>query len=111
MNYNNCNKKQRHNHEYTGSVRLAESDDLHNHRFCGVTGEAIPMPNGNHCHELETRTDFYEDHFHMVCMKTGPGIPVGNDRHVHYVKGATTVEDNHCHEYQFATLIENPIGD
>lgn len=112
-NYNNNNKckKQSHTHEYLGSVKLAEREDPHNHRFCGVTGEAIPLPNGNHCHELETKTDFYEDHFHLLCTKTGPAIPVGNDRHIHYVKGVTSVEENHRHEFQFATLIEDPIGD
>ncbi len=111
-NNSNCSKKMTHTHEYLGSTKIAEKkEDPHNHRFAGVTGEAIPLPNGNHFHELENKTDFYEDHFHLMCNKTGPAIPVGNDRHVHFVKGATTVNDNHCHEFQFSTLIENPIGD
>lgn len=112
-NYNNSNnncKKQSHTHEYLGSVKIADKEDPHNHRFAGVTGEAIPMPGGNHYHELENRTDYYEDHFHMMCNKTGPGIPVGNDRHVHCVKGATSVDDNHCHDYIFVTLIDDPTG-
>ncbi len=111
-NYNNNNcKKQSHTHEYLGSVKIAEKEDPHNHRFAGVTGEAIPLPNGSHYHEFENKTDFYEDHFHLMCTKTGPAIPVGNDRHVHCVKGTTSLEDNHRHDFQFATLIEDPIGD
>ena len=33
---------QKHVHEFVGSVRLAElnSDDVHNHRFAGVSGQA-----------------------------------------------------------------------
>lgn len=111
--YGKCKKKdeQRHVHEFLGSVRLAElEEDPHNHRFAGVTGQAIPIPGGNHIHKLETNTDFYEDHFHKIFDETGPAIQVGN-RHVHFVKGKTTVNDGHQHEFIFATLIENPIGD
>ena len=46
-----------------------------------------------------------------VCDITGPGIPVGNGRHVHFVEGYTTFNDGHEHEFQFATLIDDPIGD
>lgn len=35
-------RKQTHNHEFLGSTRFAEEgDDRHNHRFAGVTSEAI----------------------------------------------------------------------
>lgn len=104
--------KQKHTHEYEGSVKIAErQEDPHNHRFAGVTGQAIPLSNGNHFHKLEDNTDFYEDHFHMVEAKTGPAIPVGNGRHVHFVQSQTTVSEGHRHELQFATLIDNPIGE
>lgn len=107
-----CPPIQRHTHEYEGSVKIAErQEDPHNHRFAGVTGKAILLPNRNHFHELEDNTDFYEDHFHKVIDKTGPAIPVGNGRHVHFVADKTTVADGHRHEFQFATLIDNPIGD
>ena len=107
-----CPPMQTHTHEYEGSVKIAEKqEDPHNHRFAGVTGQAIPLPNGNHLHKLEGNTDFYENHFHMVIDKTGPAIPVGNGRHVHFASGQTTVVDGHSHEFQFATLIDNPIGD
>ena len=107
-----CNKEQRHTHEYLGSVKIAEAqEDPHNHRLACVTGQAILLTDGNHYHELADNTDFYENHFHRVMAKTGLNIPVGNDRHVHFVTGNTTVNDGHRHEFQFATLIDNPIGE
>lgn len=106
-----CNP-QRHVHEFTGSVRFAElSDNPHNHHFAGVSGQAIPIKGGNHVHEIETQTDFFEDHFHLIDVKTGPAIPVGGGRHVHFVTAKTNVEDGHQHEFIAATLIENPIGE
>ncbi len=102
------NEKQKHVHEFLGSTEIAEEDDdPHNHRFAGVSGEAIPTSNGNHIHKICTRTDFF-DHFHEIEDCTGPAINVGNGRHVHYVRGKTTVNDGHCHRFQFATLIESP---
>lgn len=108
-----CSEEQTHTHEYEGSVKIAEpKEDPHNHRFACVTGEAILTSDGrSHFHKLNNRTDFYEDHFHKMCDVTGPAIPVGNDRHVHFVDGDTTINDGHQHEFQFATLIDNPIGD
>ncbi len=108
----NWDEEQTHTHEYQGSVKIAEpEEEPHNHRFACVTGEAIFTSDGGHFHRLNNRTDFFEDHFHKICDVTGPAIPVGNGRHVHFVEGETTVNDDHQHEYQFATLIENPIGD
>jgi hypothetical protein len=105
-------EEQTHTHEYEGSVKIAEpQEDPHNHRFACVTGEAIFTSDGSHFHKLSNRTDFYEDHFHKICDVTGPPIPVGNGRHVHFVEGDTTVVDGHQHEFQFATLIDDPIGD
>lgn len=82
----------------------------HNHRFAGVSGEAIFIGNNQHVHEIQTRTDFYEDHFHLICVRTGPAVRV-NDRHVHFTTGMTTEVENHEHEFMFATLIEDPIGE
>lgn len=107
-------KVQKHTHEYLGSVKIAEPvDDPHNHRFAGVTGEAIFVDacDKQHYHLLDGRTDFYEEHFHIVADRTGFAIPVGNGRHIHFVEGTTTNNDGHFHEFQFATLIDNPIGD
>jgi hypothetical protein len=81
-----------------------------NHRFAGVSGEAIPLPNGNHVHKLTLRTDFYEEHFHEICGVSGEAIRVG-DRHVHFVKAFTSVNDGHCHKFRVAALINNPIGE
>jgi len=105
-----CREKQTHVHEFLGSTRLAEVDDpedVHNHRFAGVSGEAIKRGN-SHVHNIKTNTDFF-DHFHMIDVTTGPAIPVGNGRHVHFVSGVTTLNDGHRHEFIFATLIEAPI--
>jgi hypothetical protein len=102
-------KRQTHTHEFEASTKLAEEgDDRHNHRFAGVTGEAIPIGYGNHKHEIFTRTDFF-GHFHFIKIETGPAIPVGCGKHVHLVRGFTSVNDGHYHEFIFATLIEEPL--
>jgi hypothetical protein len=102
---------QRHVHEVQGSVEIAERNvDPHNHRFATVTGEARPVNNLNHVHDIAFRTDFYEDHFHEFFGTTGLAIRVG-DRHVHFLKSVTTLVDGHRHEFRVATLIEDPIGE
>lgn len=108
---NNCRPtRQRHTHEFLGSTKLAElQDDPHNHRFAGVTGQAIKYGR-SHVHKIRTNTDFF-DHFHEVIVTTGPAIPVGDGRHVHFVMGRTTLNDGHRHKFIFATLIEKPIVD
>lgn len=106
---NDCDRDQTHVHEFLGSVRLAEleEEDVHNHRFAGVSGEAIPA-RGGHIHRIRTRTDFF-DHFHLIDVFTGPPIPVGANRHVHFVYGVTSCNDGHRHNFILATLIEAPI--
>lgn len=103
---------QRHVHEILGSTRIAEAQtDPHNHRFAAITGEAIPSGN-SHVHRLDTRTDFYEDHFHFICAAvSGPAINVSEERHVHLFEANTNVEDGHFHELLAGTQIDNPIGD
>lgn len=103
-----CYQKQRHTHEFLGSTKLAEiQEDPHNHRFAGVTGEAIRYGR-SHYHKLETNTDFF-DHYHEVINRTSLAIPVGDGKHVHLVKGETTENDGHKHCYIFATLIDRPL--
>ncbi len=105
----NCHDEQKHVHEIQGSVKIAEEEeDPHNHRFCTVSEEACPIGDGQHVHEVCFRTDFFDEHFHEFRGKTGPAIPVGN-RHVHFLESVTSVNDGHRHEFEFATLIENPI--
>lgn len=58
---NSCGHEQGHVHEFLGSTHLAEAgQDRHNHRFAGVTDEAIPIGKGNvndgHRHEFEFAT-------------------------------------------------------
>ena len=107
-------RQQTHVHEVVGSVRLAElSDDPHNHRFEGMTGEEIPVP-GGHIHDFHTTTDFYEGHYHPICVRTGRDVNVGEGdhaRHVHFIDSDTRPQDGHFHEFIAATLIDNPIGD
>lgn len=99
---------QTHVHEFLGSTKLAgKHNEIHNHRFAGVTSEAIPIPNG-HVHSLLTNTDF-ADHFHEAGAVTSPAIPVSSDKHVHFVWGTTSTDDGHEHKFRFATLIESPI--
>jgi hypothetical protein len=105
-------KKQTHDHEFLGSVKLAAEpgEDLHNHRFAGVSSQEIPINGGeNHVHELFTPTDFFEDHLHDIRVKTGPAIPVGGGKHVHFAQDVTSVNDDHFHEFVVATLIQSPL--
>lgn len=99
---------QTHVHEFNSSTKLAEPNaDRHNHRFAGVTGQAIRRGK-SHVHRIVTNTDFF-GHFHRVVMETGPAIPLGNGKHVHVVRGMTTLVDGHRHQFNFATLVESPL--
>jgi hypothetical protein len=104
---------QAHVHEFLGSTHLAEAgEDRHNHRFAGVTEEAIPIGNGRHVHNFRSNTDFFENHFHMVKGRTGPNIELPDGKHIHFEEAVTTVNDGHRHEFEFATLIgPSPITD
>ena len=109
-NNNDCRDEQEHVHEIQGSVQIAErEEDPHNHRFATVSGEAIPA-GMSHFHEVQFRTDFYENHFHEFSGKTSLAIPVG-DRHVHFLESVTEVSDGHFHDFRAATLINDPIGE
>lgn len=104
------NGSQTHTHEFLGSTKLAseeEGEEVHNHRFAGVSSEVILVP-GGHVHQILVNTDFF-DHLHEVGVRTGLQIPVGNGKHVHFAEGNTTFNDGHCHKFQFATLIEAPL--
>lgn len=103
-----CYKEQKHVHELQGSVKIADEEEPHNHRFCTVTGEAIPYGVDNHVHEVVFRTDYFDGHYHEYCGKTGCAIPVGN-RHVHYIEAVTSMDDGHRHAFEAATMIEDPI--
>ena len=51
MNYpEQCPVDQKHVHELQGSVKIADRDDPHNHRFCTVSGEAIAYGDHDHVH-------------------------------------------------------------
>lgn len=104
-----CADIQKHVHELQGSVKIADRDCPHNHRFCTVSGEAIAYGENDHVHEVVFRTDSFNGHYHEFCGKTSCAIPVGN-RHVHYIDSITSVDDGHKHTFEAATLIENPTG-
>lgn len=109
MHNQNCSE-QKHVHEITGSTQiLQECRDCHNHRFCTVSGEAMPIPGKNdHYHEVKFRTDFADGHYHEFCGKSSGAIDVGGGKHVHFAKAFTTMEDGHKHEFQVSSLIDEP---
>ncbi len=98
-----------HVHEFEGSTKLAEEqEERHNHRFAGVSSEAIPF-NDNHVHGIFTNTDFFENHHHQMVAVSGPAIDVGNGKHIHFAEFITSLNDGHFHEFQFASLIQDPL--
>ena len=106
--FSECDK-QRHVHEFLGSTKLDDKcSDKHNHRFAGVSGEAIPTL-GSHKHKIYAQTDYFGHYHELKDIFTGPAIRVGDGKHVHFVKGETTMDDGHDHDFQFATLIESPL--
>lgn len=111
FDYDDCHCEcQRHVHEIEGSVQIADRFfDPHNHRFAGVSGEAIRAGCYDHVHRVRLRTDYYEDHFHEIFGITGGAIRVG-DRHIHFLRSVTTIDDGHLHPFRFSTLINDPIG-
>jgi hypothetical protein len=106
---------QSHVHEYIDSTELTGlGSERHNHRFAGLTGEAIYVP-GSHVHRLESRTDFY-DHYHELHLISGPATFLldrntrkSDRKHVHFIEGNTSIADRHCHAFEFATLVEAPL--
>lgn len=101
---------QTHTHEFQGSTKLAETgEDRHNHRFAGVSSSVIPFGN-SHVHGIFVNTDFFEEHLHEIAAVSGPAIPVGGGKHIHFAKYITTVDDGHFHEFQFASLIDDPLN-
>lgn len=69
------NRCQTHVHEFLGTTKIA-GQPLHNHRFAGVSGQEIPVPNG-HIHAIDVNSDFTIGHLHEISLLTGPQIPVG----------------------------------
>ena len=53
-----------------------EKVEPHNHRFAGISSEAI-FVKGGHIHEILTNVDFYESHLHELGVSIGLQIPVG----------------------------------
>jgi hypothetical protein len=107
-----------HVHEFLGSTMLAAPPNrrnlLHNHRFAGVSGPAIPVRN-SHVHVIKARTDFFLNHTHGLRVVSGLARPVFDENHqeighVHGFSGTTTVNFMHDHEFKGATLIEDPIS-
>ena len=105
---NNC-ERQKHVHEITGSTEtITECRECHNHRFCTVSGEAMPVGK-THVHVVKFHTDFAAGQFPAYCGKTTGASAGGNGKHVHFLKDFTEEEDGHKHKFQFATLIDSPI--
>jgi hypothetical protein len=104
-----CPPIQTHTHEFAGSVQIA-GPIPHNHRFAGVSSEAIPYGK-SHVHAILVNTDFFFNHYHELGVRTGPAIPIKENKHIHYVEGKTTLNFNHVHDFAFTTFIENPLQD
>lgn len=101
---------QTHVHEFQGSTKLAEEgEDRHNHRFAGVSSSAIPF-GSSHVHGVFVNTDFFEEHLHEIAGVSGPAIEVGGGKHIHFTQFITTLDDGHFHEFQFASLIQDPLS-
>ena len=107
-----------HVHEFLGSTMLAAPPNnkrlVHNHRFAGVSGPAIPFRD-SHVHVIKTRTDFFVNHFHKIKEISGIAIPVFDENnqevgHVHGFSGTTSVDFMHDHEFKGATLIDDPLS-
>lgn len=99
---------QMHVHEIQGDVKIAGRDP-HTHRFATVSGEAIPLGNGDHVHEVIFRTDFFVEHYHEFRGRTLGAIGVG-DRHVHFLESVTSFDDGHRHAFRTSTFIEDATG-
>jgi hypothetical protein len=114
MHYYNddiCRGGQPHVHEVQGCVKIAKrASDPHNHRFAAVSEEARSIGAGDHVHDVQFRTDNYENHYHEFYGTTGGAIKTGG-KHVHFLKSVTSVSDGHFHVFELATLIEDPAAD
>ncbi len=100
-----------HVHEIQGSVKTAKrASDPHNHRFAAVSEEARSIGAGEHVHDVQFRTDSYENHYHEFCGTVGGAIKT-EGRHVHFLKSVTSVSDGHFHVFELTTLIEDPSAD
>lgn len=117
-----CNRQNENNdghvHEFLGSTMLeappGRKNLLHNHRFAGVSGPAIPVRN-SHVHVIKTTTDFFVNHNHGIKVLSGLAIPVFDKNnkeigHVHGFSGTTTVDVMHDHEFKGSTLTEDLLS-
>jgi hypothetical protein len=96
-----------HVHEYSDNAEIAEG---HQHTMRGVTGPAVPLPDGSHYHLMRGLTSYQELHYHCFCVKTSPAIPVANGLHVHMYRGETTLDHGHIHVFDRATLAAPSLG-
>jgi hypothetical protein len=88
-----------------------EGDNAHMYKLKPIS--ATRQTKQTHLHEFEGSTKLAEQgadrHNHRFAGVTGQVIPVGNGKHVHFVKGMTTLNDGHVHQFNFATLIQQPL--
>ncbi|TNJ68129.1 hypothetical protein FE784_00230 [Paenibacillus hemerocallicola] len=75
-----------HFHDYQGVTRVASYDgQVHFHRFYGITGPAIALPDGSHYHRFSGNVDDEPFSFEGGSYKTVLTIP----RHMHFYSGVT----------------------
>lgn len=74
-----CKKQQKHVHEVLGSVKIYdEKGECHNHRFAGMTGEAVSVRSGkSHIHYVYAKTEISDGHRHEFQVATLIEDPIG----------------------------------
>ena len=74
-----CKKRQKHVHEVLGSVKIYdEKGECHNHRFAGMTGEAVSVRNGkSHIHYVYAKNEISDGHRHEFQVATLIEDPIG----------------------------------
>lgn len=76
-----------HHHDFQGVTRMAAYDgQIHFHRFYGITGPAIALPDGSHYHQINGEVNDEPFLFEGGSYKTVLSIP----RHTHLYSGATS---------------------
>lgn len=92
---------QQHVHAFT---LISDTVLGHAHLMTGVSGDALPTPDGSHYHQITGRTDWKETHYHGYCPNSGPAIRISDTAHVHEFTGMTLMVAGHQHSFRATTL-------
>lgn len=75
----------------------------HAHLLTGVSGDALPAPDGTHYHQITGRSEWRETHYHGYCVNIGPVIRIDDTAHVHHFSGITLNVAGHQHAFRATT--------